>query len=66
MGWKTLDDMDLDGKTVLIRVDINVPVEEGQVTDDTRIQRIVPTVHEVLERGGKAVLMAHFGRPNGA
>ena len=65
MGWKTLDDMDLDGKTVLIRVDINVPVENGQVTDDTRIQRIVPTVHEVLERGGKAVLMAHFGRPKG-
>ncbi len=65
MGWKTLDDMDLNGKTVLIRVDINVPVEDGQVTDDTRIQRIVPTVHEVLDRGGKAVLMAHFGRPKG-
>ncbi len=65
MAWKTLDDMNLDGKTVLIRVDINVPVEDGQVTDDTRIERIVPTVHEVLERGGKAVLMAHFGRPKG-
>ncbi len=65
MSWKTLDDMALDGKTVLIRVDINVPIEDGQVTDDTRIQRIVPTVHEVLEKGGKAVLMAHFGRPKG-
>ena len=65
MAWKTLDDIDLDGKTVLIRVDINVPVEDGQVTDDTRIRRIVPTVHEVLDRGGKAVLMAHFGRPKG-
>ena len=65
MSWKTLDDMDLDGKTVLIRVDINVPVEDGRVTDDTRIRRIVPTVSEVLERGGKPVLLAHFGRPKG-
>ena len=65
MAWKTLDDMDLDGKTVLIRVDINVPVEDGKVTDDTRIQRIIPTVKEVTSKGGKAVLMAHFGRPKG-
>ncbi|MCY4178972.1 MAG: phosphoglycerate kinase [Litoreibacter sp.] len=65
MSWKTLDDMDLDGKKVLVRVDINVPVEDGTVTDDTRIQRIVPTVHEILERGGTAILMAHFGRPKG-
>lgn len=65
MSWKTLDDMDLHGKTVLIRVDINVPLEDGQVTDDTRIRRIVPTVHEVLEKGGTAILMAHFGRPKG-
>ena len=44
MSWKTLDDMDLRGKVVLVRVDINVPVQEGRVTDDTRIQRIVPTI----------------------
>ena len=65
MTWKTLDDMDLSGKTVLIRVDINVPVEDGKVTDATRINRIVPTIKDVLAKGGKPVLMAHFGRPKG-
>ncbi|SFS48063.1 phosphoglycerate kinase [Sulfitobacter marinus] len=65
MGWKTLDDMDLRGKRVLVRVDINVPVENGKVTDDTRIQRIVPTVHDILDKGGKPILLAHFGRPKG-
>jgi len=65
MGWKTLDEMDLDGKVVLVRVDINVPVENGRVTDDTRIQRIVPTVKDIVAKGGKPVLMAHFGRPKG-
>lgn len=65
MGWKTLDDMDLDGKVVLTRVDINVPVENGQVSDDTRIQRVLPTIRDILAAGGKPVLMAHFGRPKG-
>ncbi len=65
MGWKTLDDMDLDGKVVLTRVDINVPVESGRVSDDSRIRRIVPTLKDIISRGGKPVLMAHFGRPNG-
>lgn len=65
MGWKTLDDMDLAGKRVLVRVDINVPVEDGRVTDATRIERIVPTVLDILARGGKPVLLAHFGRPKG-
>ncbi|WP_116131903.1 phosphoglycerate kinase [Tropicimonas sp. IMCC34043] len=65
MTWKTLDDMDLAGKTVLIRVDINVPVEDGKVTDATRIERIVPTIKDVLAKGGKPVLLAHFGRPKG-
>ena len=65
MGWKTLDDMELDGKVVLVRVDINVPVEDGRVTDDTRIRRIVPTVKDIVARGGKPVLLAHFGRPKG-
>lgn len=66
MPWKTLDDMDLDGKIVLTRVDINVPMEAGQVSDDTRIQRILPTLHDILARGGRPVLLAHFGRPKGA
>ena len=65
MGWKTLDDMELGGKVVLIRVDINVPVENGQVTDTTRLQAVLPTIRHVTAAGGKAVLLAHFGRPKG-
>lgn len=65
MGWKTLDDMDLAGKRVLTRVDINVPVDNGQVTDTTRIDRIVPTVSDILAAGGTPILIAHFGRPKG-
>lgn len=65
MSFKTLDDLDLDGKIVLTRVDINVPVEEGKVTDATRIQRIVPTIKDIQKKGGKPVLLAHFGRPKG-
>ncbi len=65
MGWKTLDDMDLAGKTVLTRVDINVPMEDGRVTDATRIQRLVPTMADLLSKGARPVLLAHFGRPKG-
>lgn len=65
MAWKTLDDIDLAGRTVLVRVDINVPVEAGRVTDTTRIERIAPTVRDILARGGRPVLMAHFDRPKG-
>ena len=65
MGWKTLDDMDLDDKRVLVRVDINVPMQDGVVSDDTRIIRIVPTVRDILTGGGIPVLLAHFGRPKG-
>ncbi|WP_300550452.1 phosphoglycerate kinase [Roseovarius sp.] len=65
MSWKTLDDLDLSGKRVLVRVDINVPVENGHVTDATRIERIVPTVKDILAKGGKPILLAHFGRPKG-
>ena len=65
MSWKTLDDMDLRGKTVLLRVDINVPVQDGLVSDDTRIKRIIPTIRDILAKGGKPVLLAHFDRPKG-
>ena len=65
MAWKTLDDMDLKGKVVLTRVDINVPVADGRVTDATRIERIKPTIDDILAKGGKPVLLAHFGRPKG-
>ncbi len=65
MAWKTLDDHDLSGKKVLTRVDINVPMENGKVTDTTRIDRIVPTVNDIRAKGGTPILMAHFGRPKG-
>lgn len=65
MTWKTLDDMELAEKVVLTRVDINVPVSNGKVSDTTRIDRIVPTVADILAKGGKPVLLAHFGRPKG-
>ena len=65
MAWKTIDDLALAGKTVLLRVDINVPMEAGVVTDATRIEKIVPTVRDILAKGGKVVMLAHFGRPKG-
>ena len=65
MGFKTLDDVALAGKVVLTRVDINVPMESGVVTDTTRIDKIVPTIEDIIARGGKVVLLAHFGRPKG-
>lgn len=65
MAWNTLDDLDLAGKNILVRVDINVPVKNGLVTDATRIEKIVPTVRDILARGGKPILLAHFDRPKG-
>jgi phosphoglycerate kinase len=65
MGWNTLDDIELAGKIVLVRVDINVPVDAGRVTDATRIKRIVPTINDILAKGGTPVMLAHFGRPKG-
>jgi phosphoglycerate kinase len=65
MGWKTLDDIGLAGKVVLVRVDINVPMDAGRVTDTTRIDKIRPTVEDVIARGGRVVLLAHFDRPKG-
>lgn len=65
MGWKSLDDLEMAEKRVLVRVDINVPVEDGRVTDATRIERIAPTVRDILDKGGKPMLLAHFGRPKG-
>ncbi|MGP9789050.1 phosphoglycerate kinase [Roseinatronobacter sp. NSM] len=65
MAFKTLDEVDFAGKTALVRVDINVPVSDGRVTDATRIDRIVPTITHITNAGGKAVVLAHFGRPKG-
>ncbi len=65
MTFKTLDDLDLPGKRVLVRVDINVPMKDGMVTDDTRMRAVIPTIREILDKGGRPILLAHFGRPKG-
>ena len=62
-GFKTIEGMDFAGKRVLLRADLNVPVENGEVTDATRIERIVPTIREIIKVDGKAILISHFGRP---
>jgi phosphoglycerate kinase len=64
-AFRTLDSADVKGKRVLLRVDLNVPTEEGRVTDATRIDRIAPTVEEIAKKGGRIVLLSHFGRPKG-
>ncbi|MET3661448.1 phosphoglycerate kinase [Aquamicrobium ahrensii] len=66
VGFKTLDDIgSVAGKRVLVRVDLNVPMAEGKVTDATRIERVGPTIAELADKGAKVVLLAHFGRPKG-
>ena len=65
MTYKTLDDADVAGKRVLVRLDLNVPVKDGAVTDTTRIDRIVPTLKELLEKGATVIVLAHFDRPKG-
>jgi len=62
---RTLDQADVEGKRVLLRVDLNVPMENGKVTDATRIERIAPTIAEIADKDGKVILLAHFGRPKG-
>lgn len=64
--FRTLDDLDdIAGKRVLVRVDLNVPVKDGKVSDTTRIERVAPTIKELSGKGAKVILMAHFGRPKG-
>jgi phosphoglycerate kinase len=63
--FRTLDDVDVKGKRVLLRVDLNVPMENGRVTDTTRLERVSPTIAEISGKGGKVILLAHLGRPKG-
>src|SRR6266446_5875503 len=65
MTFRTLDDVDVHGKRVLLRVDLNVPTDNGRVTDATRLERVAPTITEISGKGGKVILLAHFGRPKG-
>src|SRR6186997_452239 len=64
-SFRTLDDVDVKAKRVLLRVDLNVPMENGRVTDATRLERVAPTITEISDKGGKVILLAHFGRPKG-
>ncbi|MCF6322114.1 MAG: phosphoglycerate kinase, partial [Rhizobiaceae bacterium] len=63
--FNTLDDVNVAGKRVLVRVDLNVPMDGTRVTDTTRLQRITPPINEIANNGGKVMLLAHFGRPQG-
>jgi phosphoglycerate kinase len=67
MAFRTLDDLgDIKGKRALVRVDLNVPMADGRVTDETRLRALLPTVSELADKGAKVLLLAHFGRPKGA
>src|SRR3954463_7906928 len=65
MAKKTVADVDVRGKKVLMRVDFNVPLEGGKIMDDRRIVQAMPTIKSVIERGGRLILMSHLGRPKG-
>jgi phosphoglycerate kinase len=64
-AFRTLDDVNVSGKRVVIRLDLNVPMENGVVTDTTRIDRVVPTLKELLAKGAAVIVLAHFDRPKG-
>jgi phosphoglycerate kinase len=63
--FRTLDDLDVANKRVLVRADLNVPIKDGKVTDATRIERLVPTIEALIQKGARVVVMSHFGRPKG-
>ena len=64
-SFRTLDDADVKGKRVLVRVDLNVPMQDGEVADVSRIERNMPTITEIADKGGEVILVSHYGRPKG-
>jgi phosphoglycerate kinase len=64
-AFKTLDDIAVSGKRVLVRADLNVPMKNGKVTDETRIVRLTPTIAELAKKGARVIVLSHFGRPGG-
>jgi phosphoglycerate kinase len=64
-AFLTLDDVNVKDKRVVIRLDLNVPVADGVVTDTTRIDRVIPTLQELLKKGAAVIILAHFDRPKG-
>jgi phosphoglycerate kinase len=64
-SFRTIDDLDVNGKRVLVRVDFNVPMKDGKVTDSTRIDRTVPSLNELAGKGAKVIILSHLGRPKG-
>ena len=64
-AFRTLDHVDVKGKRILVRVNLNVPVGNGVVTDSSRIERVAPAIAEIADKGGKVILLSHFGRPKG-
>ena len=66
MKLRTIDNIEVKGKVVLLRCDLNVPVtEQGEIADSSRIERILPTISQLANRGAKIALLSHYGRPNG-
>jgi phosphoglycerate kinase len=65
MSFRTLDQADVRGKRVLVRADLNVPMRDGHITDLTRVERVVPTIQEIAEKGGRVIICSHFERPKG-
>ena len=63
--FRPLEDLDVSHRTVLVRVDLNLPMQDGEVTDFTRVDRVLPTIRELIDRGARVVLLSHFGRPKG-
>src|SRR6516225_2073271 len=65
MSFRTLDNLDVADKRVLLRADLNVPVRDGKITDRTRLERLTPTIRELASKGAKVIVCSHFDRPRG-